>query len=289
VTLGAQLDALDAAALTPIVRLAVRDETLVPDAWTCRALVGGRAGTTAGIYRLAGAGDRPWSVVLKILTRSGGVDVPGDYRYWRREPLVLASGLLDDLPHGLRGPRCFAVEERGETLWLWLEDAPDTFARPWPIERFALAARHLGRFNGAYLAGRPLPDHARETVAIDWAFAGIGALGEDLAVLLRSRPRDGAGYGYAAFDAALFPAYLAGLRDAGWHGDPRAVRLGFTAAVVLRYALNCFPLRAFDDPAAQSRLAASVGWTSFERLVDWAAELRAYAFELAEETRELAG
>ena len=363
VTLDAAIEALDAATLTPVVRRATGDAALVPHSWTRRALVGGRAGSTAGIYRVAGPG---WSVVLKILNRSGGLDDPNDYRYWRREAHVFESALLDGLPPGLRGPRCFGIEERGDTLWMWLEDAPDTVGLPWPIGRFALAAGHLGRFNGAYLAGRPLPDHPwlargllrsyvqrsaddlallasmedhrlvrrswpgealdrvrrlweerehllavlaglpptlchgdasdqnllgddQETIAIDWAYAGIGVVGEDLAVLLRSRPRDGVGYGYAAFDAALFPTYVAGLREAGWRGDERVVRLGFTATVALRYALNCFPLRAFGDEGAQARLTASFGYATFGQLVDWTAELRAYAFELADEARALAG
>ena len=29
--------------------------------------------------------------------------------------------------------------------------------QPWPLDRYGLAARHLGQFNGAYLVGRPLP------------------------------------------------------------------------------------------------------------------------------------
>jgi len=47
---------------------------------------------------------------------------------WRREALAYHSGLLDDLPGDLTAPRCYGV-----------------------------AARHLGQFNGVYLAGRPLP------------------------------------------------------------------------------------------------------------------------------------
>jgi len=29
----------------------------------------------------------------------------------------------------------------------------------WPLERYGLAARHLGQFNGRYLTGTPLPQH----------------------------------------------------------------------------------------------------------------------------------
>ena len=45
-------------------------------------------------------------------------------------------------------------------MCLWLEDLVDTAGPSWPLARFALAARHLGRFNGTYLDGRPLPNDA---------------------------------------------------------------------------------------------------------------------------------
>ena len=33
----------------------------------------------------------------------------------------------------------------------------DEVGQPWPLDRYSLAARHLGQLNGAYLVGRPLP------------------------------------------------------------------------------------------------------------------------------------
>ena len=42
-------------------------------------------------------------------------------------------------------------------VWLWLEDIVDEVDPRWPIARFALAARHLGRPNGMYLTERRLP------------------------------------------------------------------------------------------------------------------------------------
>jgi hypothetical protein len=130
-----------------------------------------------------------------------------------------------------------------------------------------------------------LLDAGVTTVALDWAFTGIGAVGEDLAVLLRSRLPGTVRY--AALDAALFEGYLAGLREAGWNGDPRGVRLGYTAAVALRYALSCWPVRAFNDYATRVRIEQSHDH-SIEELVDWAAEFRAIALDRADEARSLA-
>ncbi|HZG67862.1 MAG TPA: hypothetical protein VEZ12_14040, partial [Herpetosiphonaceae bacterium] len=78
---------------------------------------------------------------------------------WKREVLAYQSGILEDLGGGLVVPRVYAVMERpGGMVWLWLEDIVEAYATPWPLERYGLAARHLGAWQGTYLAGRPLPD-----------------------------------------------------------------------------------------------------------------------------------
>jgi hypothetical protein len=41
-----------------------------------------------------------------------------------------------------------------------------------------------------------------------------------------------------ALEEIAFEGYLKGLRDAGWQGDPRQVRLGYAAAASLRYKFN---------------------------------------------------
>jgi hypothetical protein len=45
-------------------------------------------------------------------------------------------------------------------LWLWMEEVVDRYGGWWPVERTLLAARHLGEFGGAFLCGRPIPQHA---------------------------------------------------------------------------------------------------------------------------------
>jgi hypothetical protein len=76
---------------------------------------------------------------------------------WDREPLAYAS-LLASLPGDLRAPRCYGVSKRNDgSWWLWLEGVRGADRVRWSHDDFARDARALGTFNGAYLAGYPLP------------------------------------------------------------------------------------------------------------------------------------
>jgi hypothetical protein len=288
---------------------------------------------------------------------------------WNREVLTYQSGVLADLPAGLAAPCCFGIGEGAGLVWLWLEDLADAVGPRWPIARFALAARHLGRLNGAYLAARPLPDYlwlqrtllrwrvrrneafwaafealrdtpwgrrcwpddlagrglrlwqrrealldlldrlpqtlvhgdadrrnlfARqgpagdETVAIDWAFTGIAAVGEELVNLVVASAL------WFQTPAETLPeladqcldGYLAGLADAGWRGDPQWARAGFIVAAALRYG----PLVA--GPIAQggaSGLESAVrvmGQSAEAWLACWAA-VRRFTFDQFDAARAL--
>lgn len=155
---------IDVALLTPIVRRALaRDDGRV-SGWHVATLTPGAGAGTGGILRvsgtaLAGSEELSWSVILKIITQGGVVTDPAAWNYRSREALLYRSGLLDDLAGGLTAPRCFGITDLvGGQTWLWLEDIVDADPEPWPLERHALAARHLGEMNGAYLVGKSLPN-----------------------------------------------------------------------------------------------------------------------------------
>ena len=79
--------------------------------------------------------------------------------------------------------------------------------------------------------------HGKEsTKLIDWALAGRAAVGEELVcfvALSLYSPRIPLSQA-EALDQAIFAGYMDGLRDVGWTGDARLVRLGYTCAMALR-------------------------------------------------------
>jgi hypothetical protein len=161
--LAAEVAALDERVLGPVVaQLLGRPVSL--GAWTATPLTYQATNALSeGIFRIGGtsrnaAGSRDWSVVLKVLRPAYDILLarfPPEARphlqeayLWDREIRAYESGLLDDLPAGFAAPRCLGVLREPARCWLWLEDLGPT-GSAWDVSRYALAARHLGRFNGA--------------------------------------------------------------------------------------------------------------------------------------------
>jgi hypothetical protein len=170
----AGLPAIDRASLTRVVRRALGSDTVEVGTWEARPLSAGFNEVTGGICRVRATGTdrgRPVDYALVLKTcRDPGAALEGGLRaphYWKREYLAYASGLLEALPPGVQAPRCFGAEERPDgTAWLWLEDLAEASDVRWSPARYALAARHAGQSNGAYLSGRPLP-------AVPWLSTGV--------------------------------------------------------------------------------------------------------------------
>lgn len=157
---------LQTADLAPIVAQALQQPTLSLVEWRVQPLAAGGSQIVGGlgVHRVTGTArvDQhlwPWTLILKVLR--GGAPLssndPGAWNYWQREALAYQSGLLAQLPAGISAPRCYAVQEQADgAVWLWLEEIrslPDA----WSLAQHGAAARQLGQFNGAYLAGHPLP------------------------------------------------------------------------------------------------------------------------------------
>mgnify|MGYP001237917650 CR=1 FL=1 len=379
-----QVQAIDHAALSDPVRRATRDPSFEVIDWSYRSIYAPIMATTGGVYRFSGSGRThgeltSWSVVLKVvrsLASAGLNDQVDDETaavYWQRDSLLYQSGLLDDLPGGLAAPRCLQVTKPSPgVIWMWLEDIVDELPR-WPPERYALAARHLGAFNGIYLVGRPLPDQrwlnrgvlrwrtdqatrsfaalpglrehpavratwpddlidqvlrlwgererffaavdrlpqtlchldagrlnlfarrsparGEETVAIDWGYAGIGAVGQEVASLVVGSPlrfQDIEPAQLPEIADRCFAGYLTGLGDAGWRGDPEAVRLGYLVDMAMRYGLFLALEVVATDPAGRARIERTFGRPA-EQVCARVADVRRFVLDQVEEAREIIG
>jgi hypothetical protein len=142
----------------------------VRSAWALEPVLS-RLQPATRIYRLRvapGTGEgEAWTAILKVVPPKA---TPEE----RREVRVYRSGLLDALPAGLRAPRCYWVQERADgSAFLWLEDVLPPAPERWGVARLALAARHLGRWNGGYLVGAPFP--ARPYLSKRWLDGWIEA------------------------------------------------------------------------------------------------------------------
>ncbi len=168
------VSAIAESALTRVVRKSLRLDNLeVAERRICQ--LGGGFGNpvSLGVYRFEGtatdgARELPWSVILKLIqspanagwTNMGEGDNQGHWNYWRREVLAYRAGFLASLPAGLAAPNCYeTVELPGDMAALWLEDLGTPPSTGWPLDRYALAARHLGRLNGLYSSGDGLPPY----------------------------------------------------------------------------------------------------------------------------------
>jgi len=119
----AVVDGLDDDVLATPVGRCLRSSTARIDAWEIAALgIGVGNPVSLGVYRVTGTAEDggtmiPWSLILKVaqspanlgLTDWGEGADESHWNYWRREPLLFASGLLEDLPPGLTAPRNAAV------------------------------------------------------------------------------------------------------------------------------------------------------------------------------------
>lgn len=327
------------------------------------------ASASSGIWRVR-TGER--SAILKVVAhsddghpnwRSGRS--PTHWYYWRREALAYETRLLASLTGGLRAPACYLVSSRDDgSVALWLEDLQSSPATMWPLERYGSAARHLGQMQGAFLGGRPLPDHdwlshdwlrsylhqrdrdthlldrpqlwqhprlaswfpdppteqlqamRRDrslfldaldalprtlchldlhpanlfgdadgtTTAVDWAFVGVGAIGEDVGNLVPDAVLDFHVDAVLIDDLyeAVWSGYAAGLREAGWGGADSQVRLAMAATIAAKYAwIGPAILRAVADNESQLNrrpIDESLTW--------WAPTVR-FLVERADEARSL--
>ncbi|MFC3686942.1 hypothetical protein [Aquipuribacter hungaricus] len=208
---------------------------------------------------------RPWSSQRFLreysTSRPWDLTVVDDDAAWE-QPLVRATW-----PEGLRDGWARLLAHRGDLLDV-MEELPRVSSH-----LDAWVSNVVRRADGT-------------VVLLDWAFAGDGAVGEDLgnwlpdAVFDLFWPADR----LAELEAACFPAYLRGLRASGWPGTDTEARLGLVASCV-KYAW-LLPLmlaraggtqqRAYHQDVDAQHLYRQRG-TALAHLVGWADEAMSIA------------
>jgi hypothetical protein len=206
---------------------------------------------------------------------------------WLRAYVALSAPAMPLLRNSLDHP----LVRRG-----WPGDASDRLFHLWEerdlfldaLDRLPQTLCHLDLFRRNLFA-RKTADGGYQTVAVDWAFAGRGAIGEELVPLvLASIALREVNLAQAhALEDIVYEGYLEGLRDAGWRGDPRQVRLGYTAAS-LRY--RCGELErkmALILDESQHSWVGQVFGCSIEEVQDHWAQVECLFDRLTDEAREL--
>jgi len=359
--------------LTPIVRQALDQPMVVPTTWEITPIHGGWGSAVGGtaLYRIVGQTEteNTWSLVLKILYERPGETVDSPY-YWKREYELYRSQMLATLPQiGLTTPLIYDCAEFPDACWIWMEDIQEE-KTTWDSTTYRLVARRLGRFNGAYLTGHPLPDdpwlsdqwhcrivppladifdhlddclqhplvrralpliekdeilsiwqererfcaaltrlpqtlchndvfpanvlHSKKSIKlIDWALAGRGAVGEELVcfVALSLYSPQNLLSQAETLDQDIFAGYVDGLRDAGWTGDARLVRLGYTCAMTLRGLAGVKQdILLVRDESKHDFLQRGSRFGNIKDIADFWANIRRFRLiKMADEARGLLG
>jgi len=175
-----------------------------------------------------------------------------------------------------------ALMERLRRLW----DKREVFLLA--LDRLPRVLCHRDAFP-ANLFLRRMPDGREKMVAIDWAFVGVGPIGEDLAPLVAVRaPADMGLIGAPQLEKVVFDGYVHGLCETDWEGDVRLVRLGYAASVALRYGCltaGVVLLRALD-PATRAVMEER-RTQPIREILEQEVKLFTYALDLADEAEGL--
>ncbi|MCY3780588.1 MAG: phosphotransferase [Chloroflexi bacterium] len=159
-------------------------------------------------------------------------------------------------------------------------------------EQFRLALSKLPSTFCHYDAFRRNILHGRDRIfLIDWALAGVGGVGEDLVSLVAvSLYYKGFTQTYASkLDDIVFANYVNGLREAGWQGDQRQARIGYTCGMTLRGLAGVKQdINLLADSSNHDQLRQNNHTDSLEDIARFFAEIRQFRLlKMAREARSL--
>jgi len=157
------------------------------------------------------------------------------------------------------------------------------------LDRLPQTFCHMDAFRRNLFARRGA-DGGQQTLATDWADAGTGAVGEEIVPLVlaslffREIEWDKA----QELDRIVFEGYLEGLREAGWRGDSRVLRFGYSAASALRFSFRQLHLvlEIALEESSRDEWERILG-ESVRETIDQVAEMQRFLLPLADEARGL--
>ncbi|HEX7434806.1 MAG TPA: hypothetical protein VF326_14240 [Anaerolineaceae bacterium] len=178
----------------------------------------------------------------------------------------------------------------------WPNDIYERMLRVWSehetwigeIERQPQTLSHLDAFR-RNLFSRPGKQGRLQTVLIDWAFVGSAAPGEEIAPLVAASLNflDIDISQASALDQVVFEGYLEGLREAGWRGDPHALRSTYVKAAILRYCIGVSGVAFMVADENKHTMLEQVFGHPLDELVDVWGKSNRFLFQLIDRAGKL--
>jgi hypothetical protein len=190
--------------------------------------------------------------------------------------------ILDSLEHPLLKP-VLAADARVQYERLLVDYERFLTA----LDRLPQTIAHLDYFQRNAFAQRTA-EGSYKTIAVDWAFAGQAAIGADAAmpVLLGLFMANIDPNHTAENEKRVFDGYIAGLRETGWNGSEREVRLGYAATTALRYIELSSTHPLLVNPEIQPFIEADIG-CPISQYIHHTAAMNQLAYRMADEARTL--
>lgn len=140
------------------------------------------------------------------------------------------------------------------------------------LDRLPLCLCHHDAFRRNLIARDS--ENVSQTVAIDWSMIGYGRIGEEAGITTAVALSflEVAGDHAKEMDKITFESYVDGLRDAGWQGDVRLARFGYTTAAALATGV-AWPIFMSDVLSTDEGIRfgeSSIGHTLNDILEQWA-------------------
>jgi hypothetical protein len=158
------------------------------------------------------------------------------------------------------------------------------------LDRLPICLCHHDAFRRNLLA-RDLPGEDAKTYAIDWSMFGYGRVGQETgittAVSLVWMEFDGSQA--EELDQIIFESYVDGLRDAGWHGDIRSARFGYTTTASLSMGLSWLTFmgaNGISSEEGERGIESDFGYPIDDILAQWASVLP-FLLDLSDEALQL--